>query len=413
MILEPLISLKFLFSRRRERFFSAAALVALLGVAFGVAALEVALGVTSGLMKEYKRAILSFNSHLILMKADEIANAEEVGASFKNFRALGNVAGWTPFIYREGLLVSGSKVKGIVLKGVDFEKYSDLSRMKIRFFPGNTAGEATTLPTIILGQALADDLQLSPEASPEERTLRILFPRGLPSDKSLTDAIRSFRVGGTFTSGLHEYDSSFAFLSLQEAQTFFQTKGRVSGLEIWLEDPDGAEVWAESLRKAFDYPYVVMTWRDLNENVFRALETERTIFFIIMAVLIAVASLNVMGTLTMLLLEKRKEVAILRALGLTWSRLRKIFLFDGLLIGSAGVAAGLLMGLGVLFFLETWQPIHLAPEVYFVSQVPVEYARRNFVLVVSAAFVILFVGCEVALRRLTRFRDVKTLLENS
>jgi ABC-type lipoprotein release transport system permease subunit len=156
-----------------------------------------------------------------------------------------------------------------------------------------------------------------------------------------------------------------------------------------------------------------MTWKELNENVFRALETERSIFFILMGTLIAVASLNVLGTLTMLLLEKRREVAILRALGLSWARMRKIFLFDGLLIGFAGVSLGILLGLGGLFILKTWQPIHLAPEVYFVKNVPVDFSAKNLVLVMSAAFVIVLVGCELALKRLTRFTGVRSLLENS
>lgn len=407
------MAVRFLLSRRRQKFFSVAALVAILGLAFGVAALEIALGVTSGLQKEYKKAILSFNSHLILMRGDEISHPQEIGEKLSHEPFPGGLRGWTPFIYREGLLVSGSRVKGIVLKGVDFDKYSNLSQMRISV-PGATVEEMSSehIPSLILGRTLAEELGITGSESREKRLIHILFPQGMEPEKSGVKNVKRFIVSGTFESGLHEYDASFAFLSLGEASDFFQTDGRVSGLEIWLDDPDRAGDWAEVLQEIFEAPYIVMTWKELNENVFRALEMERSIFFILIGILIAVASLNILGTLTMLLLEKRKEVAILRALGMRWARLRKIFLFDGLLIGSAGIALGLLLGFGVLFFLDKWQPIHLAPEVYFVRNVPVDFASRNLVIVIASAFMIIFVGCELSLKRLTRFQAVRSLLEN-
>lgn len=406
--LEKFLAARFLVSRRRERFLSVASVVAIFGMAFGVAALLIALSIISGFQREYKKAILGFNSHLILMKADEIAKPEEVADRLSKYSSRGRMKGWTPFLYREGMAVSGSKVKGIVLKGIDFEKYSNLSRMKIEIEAGGDSSQnPARLPTILLGKSLAEEIK------PRDRILRILFPQGLSPEREGLKNVRRFFVGGTFESGLHEYDSSFAFLSLPEAEKFFQTEGRVSGLEIWLEDPEDAESWAEEMREDYAFPYVVLTWRELNEGVFRALELEKVIFGILMAVLIAVASLNVLGTLLMLLLEKRGQVAFLRASGMTWRRLRKIFLFDGLLIGLLGIALGVILGLGFLFFLEKWQPIQLAPEIYFVRNVPVVYLWKNFFGVVAASFLILFAGCELALRGISKMNVVRILVEKS
>lgn len=396
------LATRFLLSRRRERFLSVASVVAILGMAFGVGSLLVALSVISGFQREYKKAILGFNSHLILMSGDEIGEPAEVAE--KVFRSVSPPAikGWTPFIYREGMAVSGAKVKGIVLKGVDFGKYSNLSRMRINLWEEGSPSNPDRLPSVLLGKDLAATL------APKDRIIRILFPQGPRPERG---NVRRFFVTGTFESGLYEYDSSFAFLSLPEAERFFQTGGRVSGLEIWLDDPDKAESWAEALRRDFDFPYVIMTWRELNEGVFRALEVEKAVFSLLMTVLIAVASLNTLGTLMMLIIEKRREVAILRAQGLSWRRLRKLFLFDGLLIGFLGVALGVIVGLGALFFIERWQPIRLEAEIYFVSQVPVAYLWGNFFWVVASAFLVVFLGCELALRGISKMNILRTLVE--
>lgn len=408
MSLERTLAARFLLSKRRERFLSVAGFVAIMGMAFGVAALLISLSVISGFQREYKKAVLGFNSHLILLSANEIERPEEEAKKISQYADPGEIVGWTPFIYREGMAVSASRVKGIVVKGVDFERYSNLSKMKIFLEKGPDAGlnNPERLPTLFLGKKLMEELQ------PKDRILRILFPQGPDTAKAGSKSVRRFFVAGTFESGLYEYDSSFAFIALSEAEKFFQTDGKVTGLEIWLQDPDRASFWAEAMRRDYEYPYVVMTWRELNESIFQALELEKVIFFILMIVLIMVASLNILGTLLMLLLEKRGEVAILRAVGLSWRRLRKIFLFNGLLIGFLGIALGILLGLGALFFLEKWQPIQLAAEVYFVGNIPVVYSWQNFFWVVSSAFLVIFIGCEIALKRISKVNIIRSLVES-
>jgi lipoprotein-releasing system permease protein len=405
MSLESSLARRFLFSKRRGRFLSAAAWIAVLGLGFGVGALWVAFSVLSGFQSEYRRAILGINAHVILQKADEIPDPLEVERQVLSAGPPEEVAGVVPFIYREGLAVSGPQVKGLVLKGVDFERYARLSKVDIRRVPAESAENPDRLPEIVLGKSLAEGLGLT------RGVLRVLFPQGLKPEAMGVKNVKKFFVAGTFESGLHEYDATFALLDLETAQMFFQTEGKVSGLELWLRDADGAGVWGERLRERFDFPYAVMTWRELNENVFRALEMERLIFGIILGVLVSVSALNVVGTLAMLFLEKRGEVALLRALGLSWRRIRKVFLFDGLLIGCAGVAAGLVMGSGVLLFLDLWKPVALAPEVYFVSSVPVVWSGAVLAGVAAASLLVVLGASALTLARISRLNVVRSLLE--
>lgn len=394
---------RFLQSERSDRFLSAATVVAILAMAFGTAALFIALTVISGFQETYKNSLLQFNSHLVLTKADEIDDPEAVLSQLVPERDRARLIGWNPFIYREGMLISGRQIRGIVLKGTDLEKFGNLSRMSLKLYRSFEDPDRSSrgVPFLILGKFLADQLGSSPTE------VKILFPQ---KGQGISRP-RRFRVAGTFSSGLYEYDSSFAFLDLGDAQQFFQMGKKVSGIELWLKDPDQAPTWAERLKKQFGFPYVVLSWRDINENLFRALETEKLVFFVLTALLIAIATLSVLASVIMLVIEKRSPIAVLRVMGLPWPSLRKIFLFDGLLVGCIGLALGFLLALGVLFSIERWQPIPLAPEVYFINHIPVHYSWVNFLGVAGAALILVWAGCLFTLKGVARFPILKTLAE--
>jgi len=405
MNFEWVLAKRFLFSKRDRRFLSAAAWIAVLGLGFSVAALWIAMAVLAGFKTEYRNSILGINAHVIIQKADEIEKVEPLLDDLKGFDRYGPARGSIPFIYREGLAIAGGSVKGIVLKGVDFDSYERLSKMH---FERNQEGAENLehLPEIYLGKTLAQELGLT------RGVLRVLFPQGMKPEDMGAKNVRKFFVAGVFTSGLYEYDSSFALLSLPAAQSFFHTEGKVSGVEIWLSDPERADLWAKQLRDVLDYPYVIMTWRELNENIFRALDVEQLIFMIILGVLVAVSASNVIGTLAMLFLERRGDVAILRAMGLPWRRVQKVFLFNGLLIGSAGVAAGLAFGACVLYVLDRWKPLSLAAEVYFVETVPVAWLWFQPLAVSLASLAIVFLACLWTVRLVSRLNTARAILDS-
>lgn len=376
---------------KNDRFLSASHLVAVLGIGFGIAALLISLSIISGFQKAYKEAILKFNAHLVITQVDEIKNPaavlSQLPADFQK-----EVIGWHPFIYREGMLINRQDLKGIVIKGVDLERLQSLSGMTLHFDSKDQKG-------LLLGKTLADEVG-------SVSAVRLLFPQ-----RGSIGPARRFPVSGYFVSGLHEYDASFAFLPLAEAQRFFKMENRVSGIEIWLQDPDQAIGWAEQFRKTLPFPFVVWSWKDLNENLFRALELEKAVFFILMFFLSGIASLNLVASLVMLLLKKRREIAILRVLGLSWSRLTKLFLFDGVLIGSLGLGIGVILATGILIWIQYWQPLSLAPEVYFIRYVPVDYSVRNLLWVTGGGMFLILLGTGLTLSRMKQIPVLHSLIE--
>src|SRR5262249_27216673 len=191
MGLEFTLARRFLFSKRRGRFLSAAAVIAVLGLAFSVGALWVSFSVLSGFQKEYRKAILGINAHVILTKADEISDSNRVEADLKNYESLGKSLGITPFIYREGMAVSGPQVKGIVLKGVDFDRYAPLSHLTFLRTPVSQEENPEHLPEILLGKTLAENLSL------KRGVLRVLFPQGLKPEAMGVKNVKKFFVAGT------------------------------------------------------------------------------------------------------------------------------------------------------------------------------------------------------------------------
>ncbi len=159
------------------------------------------------------------------------------------------------------------------------------------------------------------------------------------------------------------------------------------------------------------FPYEVLSWKEVNENIFKALETEKWMFGFLMLVLVMVASLNVLGSLMMLLLKKRHEIALLRALGYSWSRLRMLFLMDGLMIGVAGTTLGIWLGLVCEWILKTWEPIQLDPEIYFLKTVPIAIEGSHVITVAAAASGVCIVGCLLTLRKIAQVSTTQILLD--
>lgn len=405
MKLEQLLAIRFLVSRkgRREKIISSTSGIAVVGMTFGVAALLIALSIISGFQREYQKALLSFNAHVIVIRSEEISDVEAEIGKLKRFESFGAMKGWTPFIYREGMVIANSKVHGVVMKGVDLAQYTNLSQMKIVL---NSKDEnIDRLPTLIVGKTLSEEM------GGMKGEVQLLFPQGILPESVGTKNIQRFYVMGTFESGLHEYDSSFAFLSMHEAQNFFQMGDKVSGIEVWLHNPEDAFAWVTAMADEFSYPYAVFSWRDLNENLFKALELEKLVFFLLLLILVCVATLNILGTLSMFMLQKRQEIAILRALGAPWNKLRRIFLLDGLLVGLVGIGLGICLGSGILLILQVWQPITLAPEIYFIKTVPVFYSWANVLWVVGSSLFVVLLGCELTLRGMSKIRILPSLLE--
>lgn len=378
--------------------------LAVVGVALGVTTLLLTQTVLSGFEKALHEAILGFNAHLVILKSDEkwdfAREREKWGEEFQ-----AQVQGSTPFLYRESLLVSKGRVKGSVLKGIDpltFSKVYDVRispRADLQVVAKiedllNSPGE---IPPIILGVDLAQDLEIQPG-----ETLKVFLPQKEMGKKIGPQGFRSFRVVGVFSSGLHDFDRGFAFIDLERLREVYGVPGASTGIEFRLKEARQAEAWAKKLSGIFGYGYEVVSWERLNAPLLEALKLERTLFFVIMSMVVVVAAFNIIGVLLLMIMDKSHEISILRAMGSPYRGLKRVFGLQGIWIAGMGCLWGLLLGVGLVMILKYSQILSLAKEVYLVEKIPIALSPTVIGAVLAVTLLISFFATQFAVARLRK-----------
>ncbi len=380
---------------RRSKMLSMVSGITVLGVAFGVMSLLVTLAVINGFQSEYERSVLAFNAHLVVMSGEGEINTDKVNEALEKSGVMSAMKGSTPFLYQEGLAIKGQQVRGLAIKIVDLTSYwmySDLAHQSLR----------QDLSGLWVGSALLKDMD------GDSDTLKIRLP---DIEAGNEVPFRTIPIVGSFASGMYDYDSSFVLMDQQIAKDVLAHKQGSNGMEIWLHDPHQAAELSKDLSEHLAFPYSVLTWRDLNANLFGALQLERLVFSLIMGALILVASFNISGTLTMRILERRGDIAILRAMGARWSQIRSLFFLQGLVLGWTGCLLGLALGLGLLEFIERYKPFKLAAEIYFIEYVPAQWNPMHVVIAIGVTTVFAWLASRVALLRLRKLSIVQALGE--
>ncbi|MDO8462095.1 MAG: FtsX-like permease family protein [Deltaproteobacteria bacterium] len=400
----------YLFKRRERSLIRIASLLTIIGVSFAVTSQLTGFSILSGFEKEYLKAVLNFNAPLVVMKTGEMEQATIEEAKLKSWfetKQSGEKTIMTPFLYREGLIVSKQKVKGVVMKGVDLPRLMQASGTKIHYFEKAKKKEEG----LLIGSALAKSLGLSET----NRGPIYLF---LPEEKvdwqrqnlSSRD-FHSFPVVGTFESGLYDYDAGFVFLSLPVAQKLLKATGKVTGIEVWLADPEKGVSLADEMKSEWHYPYSILSWWDLNEHLFQALKLQKLVFGILLGFLVLVSSFNLTGILVMKMLERRRDVAVLRVIGATLKDLKKIFLTEGLLLGGSGLLIGTLLALILSTILSHNRLIALAPEIYFISSVPSVWQWHEVFWILAGGVAIIVGAVWFSLSQLGRLNLIRVLTE--
>ncbi len=380
---------------RRSKMLTMVSGITVLGVAFGVMALLVTLAVINGFKAEYEKSILAFNAHLIVMGGQGPESIQQVQQAIQGVSQPDEVKGVSPFMYREGLAVKGMEVRGIAIKAVDLESYWELSGLEHKDQTGDAG--------LWIGQALEKQLGV----------VGGILRLRVPEDEEDVEASRFIElpVSGTFATGIYDYDVSYALIDMTEARSRFKLPENADGVEIWLRDANQARSFQQRLAEQLAFPYTVMTWEDLNANLFGALQLERFVFAIIMGILILVASFNITGTLTMRILERRGDIAILRAMGARWKQLRRLFFCQGLVLGWTGCLLGVGMGLGLLEALVRFKPLRLTAEIYFIDFVPARWSPLHIGVALLVTTVFSWLATRIALVRLKKFPVVQALNE--
>ena len=396
MTYELLIALRYLRAKRRHRTISLNTFISITGVTLGVAALIATLAVMSGFEETLREKILGTNAHVVVVDRAQrpIEGYREV---LTTVARLPHVVAAAPFIYNQVLLTAESNVHGVILRGIDPATEGTVTDIERNLIDGRLADLSNTFPPpadkpelsprsgIVIGKELA--LRLGVFMGD---TLNVVSPRGTMGPFGMVPKLRPYQVVGIFDSGMYDYDSSIAYISLVQAQDFFQMGDAVTGIEIKVDQIFRAEAVASAAEAALGGAYWVRDWKEMNRNLFSALKLEKIIMFIILVLIILVAAFNIIGTLTMIVVEKSREIAILKAMGATRRAVMSIFMLDGLIIGGLGVLIGIPLGYLVCWGIETFYT--LPADVYYISHIPIRINLFDVVLVAGSALFITFLA---------------------
>ncbi len=412
MSFEFFVSLRYLKAKRKQTFISIITFISIGGVTLGVTALIVVLAVMSGFENDLKNKILGLNAHVLVLSWDnQVEHYEQLAGQVEK---VPGVTGATPFILTQVLLNTPQKVTGAVLRGLEvnsarrviiLDRIIRTGSWKALEAPsGDHPEPGASLPGIILGQELAKQLGLS-LGDP----VSVVSPLGEVSPLGRVPKARPFRLAGTFESGMFEYDSTIAFISLAQAQAFLAMPGRVTGLEVKTRDIYEADRIAKEIKTRLGFPYWTKDWMRMNKNLFSALKLEKLVMFIILALIILVAAFNIVSSLIMVVMEKTKDIAVLKSMGATAGSIMKIFVLEGLIIGIVGTTLGLIGGVGLCEILRKYQFIHLPSDVYYISSLPVLMKGPDILLIVFAAIGITFVATLYPAWQASRLDPVEAL----
>ncbi|MFM7201287.1 MAG: lipoprotein-releasing ABC transporter permease subunit [Myxococcota bacterium] len=402
---EAFVGLRYLKARKNQSFISAITLFSILGVMVGVCALVVVLSVMSGFEEDLKSKILGINSHAIVLRyTGEMDDYRNVMVKAKEHP---QVMGATPFIYTEVMLSGDSTGSGVILKGIDPETVDtvtelvkgmkrditgalmdDAARRALLLKLSQPSEEADTrqLPGLLVGEELANSLHIEPgDPVTIVSPLGEIGPMGIRAPK-----FKRFVVAGVFKTGMYEYDAKFTYTTLPVAQQFFSMGDTVTGVELKVKDIYKASEVAQELETQLGYPYWTRDWMSMNKNLFSALYLEKIVMAIILGMIILVAALNIISTLIMVVIEKGREIAILKAMGANGVQIMKIFMIEGLIIGFIGTTLGLSLGYGLCLILAKTQLIRLNPDVYYLDTLPVQISAGMFAVVALAAMTLSF-----------------------
>lgn len=413
MRFETWVGVRYLMSKRSSRFVSFIAIMTVLGVVIGVAALNVTLAVMTGFEEDLQAKILGMNAHGVVRAAvGDLAPDDEL---VKRIRKIEGVTGVTPFTRAEMLIQQGNQVTGMLLRGTDPSTIGEVSeivgsiclereldpcgeekgtRLEDRQAILSALDESYEIndgtkivPGVILGDELAGQLYVRPG-----ETVQLLAP-GLATGPggSPFPKVRTFYVIGLFHTGMWEYDQKFALSSIGAAQKMSGTEGRISGLEFRTNDMFEADDIAAAVGASLGEGFVAASWQETNGALFSALALEKFVMGLLLTLIVIVASFSIVSILTLIVMEKAKEIAIVKTMGASNNMVLGVFATQGFAIGVAGVLLGSALGYAGSFYLR-WLEFELDPSVYVEEHLPVAISAENFLMVGVAGLLITFVA---------------------
>jgi lipoprotein-releasing system permease protein len=382
---ERFIAGRYLRSKRQMRFINIIMLVSVIGITVGVAALIVVLSVFNGFNSVVTGVLVGFDPHLRIEpfrgKTMEIPDSLT-----RRLTADTRIAAWSPFIESKALIMTANVQRVVLVRGVVDSAAGRVSGVTQRVVLGAfRLGETEGVSGIVLGMTLADRLGATIGTH-----ITVVSPVGVDAmllqfGQPLT---RTYRVAGIYDSNNKDYDAHYAFIALESARTLFDSRAMVSGVEMRLHDIDDAGRVKQTLVRSLGPAYTVSSWYDLHRDLYSVMQVERWSAYIILCLIVGVATFNVLGSLTMGVIEKRRDIGILKALGATRRSIMRVFMFEGLLVGTIGTVLGCLIGIAVCYLQVRYHLFPLDPTVYIIPAIPVDMRWTDFVAVSGASMVL-------------------------
>jgi len=385
------VAMRYLRSRRSSRLISLITVIAVGGVTIGVMALVIVLGVMNGMQNDLREKILVVNPHLRVLTYGEGLRLDDWGKVLSQVKRAPGVVAAAPFVMTQGLISAGHDyAEGVMVIGVEADTGTRAVTSLPHYFTKGDLTFRTTRTDVEGGVAIGTRLSSKLTAYPGD-VITMVAPAGSQFNRSLGTFVpkyRRYEVTGLFETGMYDYDNSYVLMPRQAAQDFAGLGAAVTGVEVRLADPERATEAGQQLESMLGYPYRALDWQLQNRSLFSALKLEKLAMGLVVFLICVVAAFNVVGTLTMVVRDKTREIGILLAMGMQRTRIRRVFLIQGVFIGLVGTALGAVLGLIVGAMVNRGHLIPIDPSIYFIDHLPVLNNPVDALAVIGASLVI-------------------------
>jgi lipoprotein-releasing system permease protein len=404
--LELSVGLRYIRAKRKQAFISVISAFGVLGVMLGVMTLIIVLGVMNGFERDLKEKILGTVSHLVVMN-NSSRSITDWSQVLDRIKALDGVNAVTPYIYGQAMLSFRGRVRGVIVRGIDPKTAPQVISISNYLEKGSLEDLHESehgINGVIIGKELANANSLRMGDS-----IQLISPQGKRTPIGAIPRVQNFKIAGIFKSGMYEFDSNLVYMGLGEAQKFFEMGSGVTGIEVNLRNIYDAPKIASRIESTLGVPYWTRTWRDMYRNLFSALKLEKIAMFIILTFIVLVAAFNIIISLIMLVMEKSRDIAVLKSLGATSDLIMRIFVVQGMIIGAAGTVLGAVAGLVGGALLAKYPFIELPEEIYTISTIPIAIYPWDVVIICVLALTICFIATIYPSYRAARLEPAEAL----
>ncbi|MGC8727669.1 MAG: FtsX-like permease family protein [Elusimicrobiales bacterium] len=384
MSFESEIALRYVKNSRKSLFTSLTTLIAVSAIAISVAAILVTLGVINGFQSEIKKKILDSQSHIVIygeMNKNELSRLDTLLSSFKEIEAK------SVFIISQGILITQTRSIGTIIKGIEAQNEFKVTNIEksLRYGKWDLKNQG-----IVLGEELAKNLGVFIDDE-----LVLVSPKFDSGTLGIIPKMRKFKIKGIINTGYYEYDSSLAFIDINEAKSFFNPDILSNGISIKLKNIDLTQPVYFKLRKEIPFYFSIKTYSDINKNLFSALKLEKFVMTLILSLIILIATFSISSNLFMITVQKTKEIGILRAMGASKNKIKKIFMICGIYISGIGITIGMIIGFIILEIVKRYKIVELPSDIYYITKVPVEVSVKDVFLIITISLVLTLISSQI------------------